>query len=146
MKRSLITILTLATLFTHNAMAFDFGSVMQAVAPMADAGLSTNPLVGSLTKNLGVTPTQAIGGSAALLNDAKKDMKPADFQALTTKMPQVGTLLAAAPATTGTLSSQFSALGMKPDMIGKFTPFLLDYVKSGTTPGMMNLVQAALVQ
>ena len=31
MKRSLITILTLATLFTHNAMAFDFGSVMQAV-------------------------------------------------------------------------------------------------------------------
>ena len=146
MKRSLITILTLATLFTHNAMAFDFGSVMQAVAPMADAGLSTNPLVGSLTKNLGVTPTQAIGGSAALLNDAKKDMKPVDFQALTTKMPQVGTLLAAAPATTGTLSSQFSALGMKPDMIGKFTPFLLDYVKSGTTPGMMNLVQAALVQ
>lgn len=146
MKRSLITILTLATLFTHNAMAFDFGSVMQAVAPMADAGLSTNPLVGSLTKNLGVTPTQAIGGSAALLNDAKKDMKPADFQALTTKMPQVGTLLAAAPATTGTLPSQFSALGMKPDMIGKFTPFLLDYVKSGTTPGMMNLVQAALAQ
>lgn len=146
MKRSLITILTLTTLFTHNAMAFDFGSVMQAVAPMADAGLSTNPLVGSLTKNLGVTPTQAIGGSAALLNDAKKDMKPADFQALTTKMPQVGTLLAAAPATTGTLPSQFSALGMKPDMIGKFTPFLLDYVKSGTTPGMMNLVQAALAQ
>ncbi|OYZ57022.1 MAG: hypothetical protein B7Y17_06595, partial [Sulfuricurvum sp. 24-42-5] len=96
------------------------------------------------TKNLGVTPTQAIGGSAALLNDAKKDMKPADFQALTTKMPQVGTLMAAAPASTGTVQSQFSALGMKPEMIGKFTPFLLDYVKSGTTPGMMNLVQAAL--
>ena len=127
-----------------NLSAFDFGSIMQAVAPIADAGLSTNPLVGSLTKNLGVTPTQAIGGSAALLNDAKKDMKPADFQALTTKMPQVGTLLTAAPAATGTLPSQFSALGMKPDMISKFTPFLLDYVKSGTTPGMMNLVQAAL--
>lgn len=129
-----------------NLSAFDFGSIMQAVAPIADAGLSTNPLVGSLTKNLGVTPTQAIGGSAALLNDAKKDMKPADFQALTAKMPQVGTLLAAAPAATGTLPSQFSALGMKPDMIAKFTPFLLDYVKSGTTPGMMNLVQAALAQ
>lgn len=127
-----------------NLSAFDFGSIMQAVAPIADAGLSTNPLVGSLTKNLGVTPTQAIGGSAALLNDAKKDMKPADFQALTTKMPQVGTLLAATPAATGSLPSQFSALGMKPDMISKFTPFLLDYVKSGTTPGMMNLVQAAL--
>jgi hypothetical protein len=147
MKRSLFSIFALTTLLTHNAMAFDFGSVMQAVAPMADAGLSTNPLVGSLTKNLGVTPTQAVGGSAALLNDAKKDMKPADFQALTTKMPQVGTLLAAAPAaTTGTLPAQFSALGMKPEMIGKFTPFLLDYIKSGTTPGMANLVQAALAQ
>ena len=146
MKRTLIAAVTLSTLLTHNAMAFDFGSVMQAIAPMADAGLSTNPLIGNLTKNLGVTPTQAIGGSAALLNDAKKDMKPTDFQALTTKMPQVGTLLAAAPAVTGTLPSQFSALGMKPEMIGKFTPFLLDYVKSGTTPGMMNLVQAALVQ
>lgn len=144
MKRTLITGLALSTFLTHNAVAFDFGSVMQAVAPMADAGLSANPLVGSLTKNLGVTPTQAIGGSAALLNDAKKDMKPADFQALTTKMPQVGTLLAAAPAATGTVPAQFSALGMKPEMIGKFTPYLLDYIKSGTTPGMMNLVQAAL--
>ena len=144
MKRIFISGLILSALLTHNAMAFDFGSVMQAVAPAADAGLSTNPLVGNLTKNLGVTPTQAIGGSAALLNDAKKDMKPADFKTLTTKMPQVGTLLAAAPATTGTLPSQFSALGMKPEMIGKFTPFLLEYIKSGTTPGMMNLVQAAL--
>lgn len=129
-----------------NLSAFDFGSVMQAVTPMADAGLSTNPLVGSLTKNLGVTPTQAIGGSAALLNDAKTNMKPADFKSLTNTMPEVGTLLAAAPATTGSLPTQFSALGMKPEMIGKFTLFLLDYVKSGTTPGMMNLVQAALAQ
>lgn len=144
MKRILMTGLALSALLTLNASAFDFGSVMQAVAPVADAGLSTNPLVKNLTTNLGVTPTQAVGGSAALLNDAKKDMKPADFQALTTKMPQVGTLLAAAPATTGTVQSQFSALGMKPEMIGKFTPFLLEYVKSGTTPGMMNLVQAAL--
>lgn len=129
-----------------NVSAFDFSSVMQAVTPMANAGLSTNPLVGSLTKSLGVTPTQAIGGSAALLNNAKTKMKPTDFQSLTSSMPQVGTLLAAAPAATGSVPSQFSALGMKPDMISKFTPFLLDYVKSGTTPGMMNLVQAALAQ
>ena len=146
MKHTLFSVLALSTLLTHNAMAFDFGSVMQAVTPMADAGLSANPLVKNLTTNLGVTPTQAVGGSAALLNDAKKDMKPADFQTLTNKMPQVGTMLAAAPATTGSLPSQFSALGMKPEMIGKFTPYLLDYIKSGTTPGMANLVQAALAQ
>lgn len=144
MKRSFIILAALASFMTHNAMAFDFGSMMQAVAPVADAGLSTNPLVKNLTTNLGVTPTQAIGGSAALLNDAKKDMKPADFQALTTKMPQVGALMAASPVAPGTLPSQFSALGMKPEMIGKFVPFVLDYIKSGTTPAMANLVQAAL--
>lgn len=146
MKRTLIALTFSLSLITSNAMAFDFGSIMQTVSPIADAGLSTNPLVNNLTTNLGVTPTQAIGGSAALLNDAKKDMKPADFQTLTTKMPAVGTILAAAPAGTGTLPAQFSALGMKPEMITKFTPFLLDYIKSGTTPAMAQLVQTALAQ
>ena len=144
MKRlSLLFALSLSVI-TPNVFAFDFSGMMQAASPLMDSGLNSNPLVSNLTTNLGVTPTQAIGGSAALLGEAKKDMKPADFKSLTSSMPAVNSLMAAAPATTGTLPSQFSALGMKPEMIGKFTPFLLDYVKSGTTPAMAQLVQAAL--
>lgn len=132
-----------------NAFAFDFGSMLQQAAPVTDAvvantSVGSNPLVKNLTSSLGVTPTQAIGGSAALFGEAKKDMKPSDFKSLTSSMPSIGSIIAAAPASTLPLTAQFAKLGLKPEMVGKFTPFLLDYVKSGTTPAMGNLVAAAL--
>lgn len=132
-----------------NAFAFDFGSLLQQAAPVTDAvvantSVGSNPLVKNLTSSLGVTPTQAIGGSAALFGEAKKDMKPSDFKSLTSSMPAIGSLMSAAPTSSSPLTDQFSKLGMKPEMVTKFTPFLLDYVKSGTTPGMAQLVQAAL--
>lgn len=150
MKRSLIALAFFISFITPNVFAFDFGGMMQQAAPVTDAvvantSVGSNPLVKNLTSSLGVTPTQAIGGSAALFGEAKKDMKPADFKSLTSSMPAIGSLMAAAPASTGTLTSQFAKLGLKPDMINKFTPFVLDYVKSGTTPAMAQLVQAALL-
>jgi len=148
MKRSSL-IFALSLLVSVPAFAFDFGGMLQQAAPVTDAvvantSVGSNPLVKNLTSSLGVTPTQAIGGSAALFGEAKKDMKPADFKSLTSSMPAIGSLMAAAPASTGTLTSQFSKLGLKPEMVDKFTPFVLDYVKSGTTPAMAQLVQAAL--
>ncbi|MDP3465931.1 MAG: DUF2780 domain-containing protein [Sulfuricurvum sp.] len=149
MKRSLIAFAFSLSLIAPNAFAFDFGSLLQQAAPVTDAvvantSVGSNPLVKNLTTSLGVTPTQAIGGSAALFGEAKKDMKPADFQSLTSSIPAIGSIMAAAPASTSPLTTQFAKLGLKPEMVGKFTPFLLDYVKSGTTPAMGNLVAAAL--
>lgn len=149
MKRSLIAFTFSLSLIAPNAFAFDFGSMLQQAAPVTDAvvantAVGSNPLVKNLTSSLGVTPTQAIGGSAALFNEAKKDMKPADFQSLSSSMPAIGSLMSAAPASSAPVADQFSKLGMKPDMVTKFTPFLLDYVTKGTTPGMAQLVQAAL--
>jgi len=148
------TLLLLATF--QSANAFDFGSMMQtvapvatAVAPIADEKLVSNPLIKNITTSLGVTPTQAIGGSAAILNDAKTNMKPGDFSTLTKQMPAVGSLISAAPTgmlNLGSVDSQFSMLGMDPSMVGKFTPFVLQYLQTGTTPGMVQLVQAALVK
>ncbi|MDO9207061.1 MAG: DUF2780 domain-containing protein [Sulfuricurvum sp.] len=148
MKRSLIAFAFSLSLIP-NAFAFDFGSLLQQAAPVTDAvvantSVGSNPLVKNLTTSLGVTPTQAIGGSAALFGEAKKDMKPADFKSLTSSIPAIGSIMAAAPASTSPLTTQFAKLGLKPEMVGKFTPFLLDYVKSGTTPAMGNLVAAAL--
>ena len=97
--------LTLAALLllVSNANALDFGSLMQTVAPVAqsaapiaDSALTSNPLIKNITSTLGVTPTQAIGGAAAVINDAKGNMKPTDFTALTRQVPQAGTLLNAA--------------------------------------------------
>lgn len=152
--RSIMTALLL--LLGSQAGAFDFGSAMQAVAPVAtavspiaDEKLVSNPLIKNLTTTLGVTPTQAVGGSAALINNAKTNMKPADFTTLTKQVPQAGTLLNAAPAGllgTGTLGTQFSALGMDPSMVNKFSPLVLQYLQNGATPSMDKILAAAFAQ
>lgn len=149
--------LALATfLLLTNASAFDFGSLMQSVAPVAqsvapiaDSALTSNPLIKNITSTLGVTPTQAIGGAAAVINDAKGNMSPTDFAALTKQVPQAGTLLGAAPAGLlglGSLGSQFSFLGMDASMITKFSPLVLEYLQSGATPGMDKILSAAFAQ
>lgn len=136
--------------------AFDFGSVVQAVAPVAqsaapavDTSMSSNPLISNLTSTLGVTPTQAIGGTAAILYDAKSAMTPTDYKALTQQVPQVGSLMSAVPSgflKTGTTASQFSLLGMDASMIDKFSPLVLDYLQSGATPGMDRILTAAFAK
>jgi hypothetical protein len=150
--------LTLAALLllVSNASAFDFGSLMQSVAPVAqsaapavDTSLSSNPLIKNLTTTLGVTPTQAIGGTAAIINDAKGNMSPTDFTALTKQVPQAGTLLNAAPVgmlNLGNLGSQFSFLGMDASMITKFSPLVLEYLQSGATPAMDKILSTAFAQ
>jgi hypothetical protein len=122
---------------------------MQQAAPAADAvmantSVGSNPLIKNLTSSLGVTPTQAIGGTAALLGEAKKDMKPSNFKSMTSSIPAIGSLMSAVPAGSGTLTSQFAKYGLKPEMIDKFTPFLTDYISTGSTPAMGKLVEAAL--
>jgi hypothetical protein len=139
-----------------NVSAFDFASAMQSVAPVTqaispvvDAKLTSNPLIKNITTTLGVTPTQAVGGTAALINNAKGNMKPSDFTALTKQVPQSGTLLAAAPASllaAGTVGSQFSALGMDSSMVSKFSPLVLQYLQNGATPGMDKILAAAFAQ
>lgn len=148
--------LTALLLLTCDTYAFDLGSVIQTVTPAAqstapavDASLTSNPLIKNLTTKLGVTPTQAIGGTAAILNDTKNKMSPADFTALTKQVPQTSTLLNAAPAgllSLGNLGSEFSFLGMDATMINKFSPLILEYLQSGATPAMDKILSAAFAQ
>jgi hypothetical protein len=150
----LVTVLLLGS-FTH-ANAFDFGSAMQTVAPIAtavapsvDAKLVSNPLISTLTTTLGITPTQAIGGTAAILNDTKGKMKPSDFKTLTKQVPQVNTLLSAVPAgmlSSGDVGSQFSLLGMDPSMITNFYPLVLQYLQGGAKPSMDKILAATFAQ
>lgn len=153
MKRTALACSIALSLILTPASAFDFGGLMQSVAPVAapvaDAALSANPLIKNITTSTGVTPTQAIGGTAAILNDARASMKPADYTALTQQMPQLGSIVSAAPAGimgSGTVASQFGALGMDPSLIAKFTPLILQYIQTGASPGMAQIVQTALAQ
>ena len=74
MKKTELIALLGATLLSTQLSAFDMGSMLKAAAPIAVESLAPsvkdNALLSSLT-SLGITPTQALGGSAAILNSAK---------------------------------------------------------------------------
>ena len=57
----------------------------------------TSGLVGHLTKQLGVTEKQATGGSGAVFSLAKSRLSPSDFSQVSGVVPNMDTLLGAAP-------------------------------------------------
>jgi len=124
-------------------------------------------LVELLVKNLGITTQQAEGGAGSIFNAAKQDMGVEDFKKVTTAMPEVEPLMAAAPkiekgsGTLGGISSilskdtgslgkmaglydSFSKLGLSEDMVGQFIPLISDYAKSKGGETVSNLLKTAL--
>jgi hypothetical protein len=137
----------------------------------SSARADTSGLVGHLTKSLGVTEEQATGGSGAVFGLAKSRLSPSDFGQVAGVVPDMNSLLAAAPkgeskggmsgAATSAASSMmgsggsslgglaslagpFSQLGMSPDMIGKFVPSILEFVGGKGGSGVQSLLAGVL--
>ncbi len=135
----------------HSALAFGLSDAMD-MASSASSQTSESSLLGSLTSQLGVSTTQAAGGAAALFNEASTNMNADDYSKLTEAVPDIKNITDTAAAasalsggaTTGSLIDQFSALGMDSSMIDKFTPIVLDYVKTKGGPAIMDMLGAAL--
>jgi hypothetical protein len=103
-------------------------------------------LVSALTKELKVTPEQATGGAGSLFSLAKSRLKPEEFTKVAAAVPGMDGLLKAAPkqensmmsAATSALpgkssglasvTNQFKALGLSPEMVSKFVPLLTKFV------------------
>lgn len=107
-------------------------------------------LIEQLTGQLGVSKTQAIGGSAALLAAAKSQLGSDQFNQLSNQAPGVDGLLSSAQALAGSqsmlsklsgmggngqgggtsslTSSAFSMLGMDAGMVSQFAPVMLNYL------------------
>lgn len=107
-------------------------------------------LIEQLTGQLGVSKTQAIGGSAALLAAAKSQLGSGQFNQLSNQAPGVDGLLSSAQALSGgqsmlsklsgmggngnsgntssLTSSAFSMLGMDAGMVSQFAPVMLSYL------------------
>jgi len=124
-------------------------------------------LVELLVKNIGVTTPQAEGGAGSIFNAAKQNMDVEDFSKVTTAMPEVEPLMAAAPkiekssgtlggfssmlskntgslGTMASLYASFSKLGLSKDMVGIFIPLIVDYAKSKGGVVVSNLLTKAL--
>ena len=127
-------------------------------------------LVNLLVQQLGVTQTQAQGGTGALFSLAKEKLSPKEFGQVADTVPEMETLLEAAPHKKSGLSDllgkgsslfsgetkqnleggldladSFSQLGLSPDMMSQFVPVILDYVQSKGGDTVKNLLAAALL-
>ena len=128
-----------------------------------------NELVKALVSQLGVTDEQATKGSGLLFKAAKERLG-GDFAQIEKAIPDVGSLLKAAPSTSSgggglggmlgglasalggggsklgslaSLAGAFSALKLSPDMIGKFGSVILSTLKSKAGPDILKLLASA---
>ena len=131
-----------------------FGWVAVVVFVFGIAGTAkaqTSDLIGMLTSQLGVSEKQAAGGSGSLLSFAKDQMSSADFDVVSSALPDVSGLIKGAPdggssllGSSGSLlggsssglgdiagvASTFSDLGMSTDMVNQFVPVVLEYAQT----------------
>jgi hypothetical protein len=87
-NRSSLLLASVLVMFTSTAWA------QARTAATPDPGL-----VGMLTKQLGVTQTQATGGAGALFSLAKDNLSSADFSKISSVVPGMNGFLKAAPKT-----------------------------------------------
>ena len=118
---------------------------VSALALAADDG----SLVQTLTKQLGATDEQAAGGAGAIFQYAKTALPSTDYSKVESAVPESTDLIKKAPPTdsttsavggmlgksgstaagTASLVSSFEKLGLSSDMVGKFTPVVVNYAE-----------------
>ena len=140
---------TLSKVLSSLVISVVLGGFLSVSADAAD-------LMNLLTQKLGVTKEQAKGGAGAIFTTAKKKLSTKNFGKLKNAVPSMNDLLQAAPKAggfssllgggdLGNLASSFSKLGLSPDMVGKFTPVILDYVESKGGATVRKILQGALL-
>jgi hypothetical protein len=123
-------------------------------------------LVDLLTSQLGVTKGQAEGGAGSIFQLAKQNLSVEDFSSIAKAVPGIDKMIGAAPKLEGSsssiggissmmgrnkiggmasLTSSFENLGLSSEMVNKFMPIILDYVKNKGGEHAMNLLKGALL-
>jgi hypothetical protein len=142
-----------------------FASQYTLAQTIPSSAVSASPeLVGQLSKQLSISPTQAAGGAGTLFGLAKSRLSGADFSKVADAVPGMGNLLKAAPqpdnTSTSGLSSltgslpggiggmasmaSFEKLGLSPDMVSKFVPIMTSFVQSKGGSSTASLLSGVL--
>ena len=121
------------------------GLAVAALALAADEG----SLVQTLSKQLNVSDEQAAGGAGAIFQYAQTALPGGDYGKIEKAVPEAAELVKKAPPTDSTtsavggmlgkaggnaaglanLGSSFEKLGLSKDMVGKFTPIVVNYAE-----------------
>ncbi len=137
---------------TQTLSAMSMGDLADA-ASSATGQQKESGLLDSLSSQLGVSPAQASGGAAAILGDATSKLSPSDLGKLTDAVPDIKSItdgasslssLAGAAGAASSVADQFSALGLDPAMIGKYTPIIMEYVNKIGGPSAMGILGSVL--
>ncbi|WP_397451011.1 DUF2780 domain-containing protein [Pseudomonas sp. NA-150] len=158
-----VALATFMTVAASPVFAFNLNDAAGAVsaATGGSGSAATTPqasgLLGTLGSQLNVTPTQAVGGTGALMGLAKNQLSSGDYSSLTKSVPGLdqlsgagalsGMLGGSGSAATGALgnvksmgdvNSAFSKLGMDSGMVGQFAPVIIDYLgKQGASGSVL---------
>jgi hypothetical protein len=125
---------------------------MPGCAEMKSMGGDSLGLTSLLTKQLGVTDTQASGGVGSMLKLAQEKLAAGDFDKIAKAIPGSDKYLASAKQLLGGanvgdksgLQSAFSKLGMSPSMVDKFTPIVTQFVGGTGGEQAKNLLAGVL--
>jgi Protein of unknown function VcgC/VcgE (DUF2780) len=126
-------------------------TLLPGCAQMQSAMGNSSALTGLLTKETGVSETQASGGIGAMLKLAKEKLSAGDFDQVAKAIPGTSSYLESAKKLLGGgnvgdsagLQSAFSKLGLSADMVGKFKTILTQFAgQSNSNAG--NLLAGAL--
>jgi hypothetical protein len=122
-------------------------------------------LIDMLTKNLGVSGSQAEGGAAVLFKAAKDKLGGEEFTKLLGGVPGLGDLLKKAPAAGGglggmlgglagamggnagliaTIVGGFGKLGLTTDHAKKFVPVIMEFLKNKVGPDVVSKLEKTL--
>lgn len=141
-----------------------FASQCSLAQNIPSSAASASPeLVGQLSKQLSISPTQAAGGAGTLFGLAKSRLSGNDFGKVASAVPGMDSLLKAAPQSdnssglsslTGSLpggmggmastAASFEKLGLSPKMASKFVPIMTSYVESKGGSSTAALLSGAL--
>jgi hypothetical protein len=148
--------------FSTGSAGVSYGAQDLTAAAQEAAAKASPELVGALSKEIGGTPAQSAGAAGALFGLAKSRLKPEEFGQVSKAVPGMDALLKAAPAlgavgTSGAMSqlagaagglasmtSAFSKLGLKPEMVSKAIPVLTSFVGKSGGAGVASLLAGAL--
>lgn len=129
----LCSLLLISAPITSNA--FSLSTLLDS--DKKETATESNPIVGLLTEQLGISTEQAAGGAGALLALAGNSLSGSEQNELNSKIPGLESLTSSIPAGMSSMvgnmesvNTVFSALGLDSSMVTKFAPLILKYLNS----------------